>query len=1398
MHRMRFIHTLLILGISSLFLTGLFVYSSHAGFQTYPDDGIWEDTFEDSGSVTVKNCIVKGGEIILNQEQIEKSYNFTDFRHKNHAAYTYQSFLFFPLWKSFSPQRHLSSEVEFSPASYNYISKIDQYYANRSSKNLLFSHVIQHFRFKIDFDPDIVENFTIRWNGKASPRARIRFYYYNASYMIFGGWESLDRRIISNGDDFSVDYTIQGGALKHALDSSKYLDILVVSFLPFGTNTLSTNFIEVLARTLKGYSLDVATAETKTQIIPYKISDISEDNFYWESLSWDDYEPTDTNASYHLLYKNTNNKFVEVEDSVLPNNTRGFYTSPVFLGNLSNYEYLDSSGPKYGELKIRVNLSTENPAVSPRIFNWALTWQNKSHWQDEFNTSYRIDSRNKVNIANGSVMISSIQDEWPMFGYDTKNTRASTGKGAVSNNLYWFSTEDVGGEFRNPVIANGNVYIVSNSRNLYKYPLMLKNSQDEGGPLQNTSLATVSADVVNSPAATDNVIIVATGQNAPGGTSNYIYGFDPQDLSEKWKYDEYPEKICYDASPVVDGSWIYLTTWGGDNKVIKTYTNNKLLALNFDVDSGIQAVEEYDLPAPSYSSPAVLPDKIIVTCDSPDNTSVIALSRDSEGNIGERIWGESIGAVGHASPIVYEDTVYITCASVTNKKYATKIVALSLNDGTSLWNRTLGTPSSLYSAVAESTPAVYNGVLYVASASGTVYALETLDGTVLWDEEIYSIPLLSKDVLRSSVAYAENNVYVGTPAGLIYALDATSGYVKWKKQTFPDDYGYFAPVYGSPAVSNGLVVIADENGRLYSLGRFTTSTKQVSGRIISFPIRLPDALWWDSFYADVSVMKDVSSISFKLLDEDGDVLNANLANKSSLTQSGLYLERAVRLQADFTSSNLSKSNPKLFRWYITLTSDIEKPFLNSSSFTPSSGGWVQEIPSVFTIKVKDNDTGLRVKSGTYTLKYTVNNVSQQTTAVAVCTGSNGTTSWQTLTMNISQLPDFENITELLNLTVSIMDLAGNSASYEVTFQQDVKKPTSHIKTQSMKKKYNTSYVRINATANDTGTQGVDASGIRSVELYYRYSTTQEFSGSWVYFDNSTKTQPTWNFNFTNKPNQNGGYFELCTIAIDKAGNSEDFPTNGDVWFLYDWRAPSLPSVSGDTLWFNDQPQFSVVFEDDFRLDTIQYRPNFETLWTTIASHVNASVYNTDSVGNAWILKEEYWDMMVEDEIYYLYFRINDTLGNTVSATSNSNTIIIRKDVSAPIINIDVPAAEAEWTWDENFTISGLGNDRNGSGIKEAVLYYRFSEDKSNWSSWTAYGDIMTSSPFEWRFDADEGDGYYEMRIDVVDYAGNSEESAVFPLAVASFPTTLALVLVGLVAILILLSVGIYIKWRKKK
>ena len=328
-------------------------------------------------------------------------------------------------------------------------------------------------------------------------------------------------------------------------------------------NTLATNYVEISAHTDEGYTLNDASALTSTDIVPYNISSISKTKFYWDLLSWDDYQPSGTEARYHVLYMNSTGDFVEVGESVLPGNHKGFLTSPVYLNNLSN----DENGIKYNKLKILVNLSTNSPAVSPRIFNWALTWQNKSYWQDSFHTYYRIGSRSKVNNQNGSILISAIQDEWPLFGFDSGNTRASGGKGATFRNLYWFSKENVGGNFRNPVIGNGLMYIVSDSRTLHQYQIILPSGAEEGEPLVNTSSIPLSYDVVNSPAVTDELVIVATGQQAPKGHVNVIQGFEHDNLSSNWIYT-YDKNICYDASPVVDGSWIFITGWGGDNDII--------------------------------------------------------------------------------------------------------------------------------------------------------------------------------------------------------------------------------------------------------------------------------------------------------------------------------------------------------------------------------------------------------------------------------------------------------------------------------------------------------------------------------------------------------------------------------------------------------------------------------------------------------------------------------------------------------------------------------------------------------------------------------------------------------------------------------------------------------------
>ncbi|MCX6664285.1 MAG: PQQ-binding-like beta-propeller repeat protein [Euryarchaeota archaeon] len=1371
-------------GIIMILVIGFIVPSTVAIAKTYPDDGVWEDTFEDSTNLKLTGCNFVNGTIELKKGTSHFTYNFADTL--SHYAYAYQAFLFLPIGKTFSPTSHLSKEAIFEGNDINKIKRLDQLSATRSA-TYLKRFVIQHFRFKPNSAAEVIDNIVVSWYGKATNKAIVNYYFWNSSKFINGAWQKLGRNI-SQGNNITFSHMITQGDLKYALDANNYIDICVVASLKFihlsTLCNLSTNYIKLYSTGEQGYALGYGFAETKNPIDPLSIS-THFSGFYWDTLTWNDYQSGGAAIKYQILYeKNSGNYILVPNDYFTDNpegkNSDGFSHPPVYLNAIP-----------YKKLKIRANLTTDTPLTSPRIFSWAMTWQNSSQWLDLFSTSYRIDVENKVHIGSNIVNISRIQGEWPMVGFNPENNRATTGDGPSTSSLYWYGNEYVGGQFRNPVIGNGKVYIVSNARTIYQYNMELPAGVGSGNPQTRTSFHSFDYDIVNSPAVTDDYIVVATGQMDTGGHINHIYALPRDNISKTWVYDfsNNDTAICYFSSPVIAGDNVFITSWGGDNGVYvlesNRYTNNKILAV--DLQNPKRTWQE-ELSAPSFSSPAasLSHDIVIAGCNSPDNNSVFAFSLN-----GSKLWSKKIGAVGYASPVIYGNTVFVTATITSSLSIKTMMYALNLTDGKILWNKTICSSDKAYSSNGDSTPAIFDNILYVASPNGTLFALNASGGSELWATSVYNRShLFSPSSLTSSPVYADGKVYLGLPSKKIIARIATTGAEAWGFDTFQTPDFKRSPVFGSPIVSNGLLFVADENGDLYSIGTYKAPSQQIQGSITSIPIKLPESFWWYRFYAYAVYDKTISGITFKLLDEDNNVLK-NLQNGTLLPMSDVTLPRTLRLRADFTTQNISANNPSLLRWGITLTQDSVPPYLYPS-ITPTFNGWLNIVVPRISIKVKDNGTGLLVNSAQYTLQYILNNITYMNTYFARCTGTNGTTQVQNITANLSAIPDYDNITSLKSITFSIKDLAGNTVTKYFKIKQDITDPSSYVKKQSMKPRYDASanFIWINASSFDNET---DASGIKQVKLYYRYSSTGNFTGDWVYFTNSTQKSPHWKFNFTSSSSQHGGYFEVCTVAIDNASNIEEFPIHGDVSFLYDWKIPDLPSFSGNTLWFKERLTYSVLFEDDFRLDTIQYRPNFETSWTTIATDVNASTYD-----KSWSLKEEYWDQMNEGELYYLYFKINDTLGNTLLVTSNNQAITFRKDTSVPIGTIDIPTLETEMSWSYNFTVSGLVNDQDGSGIKEVSLYYRFSEDKSNWSRWTVYGDPLDSSPFEWEYTAAEGDGYYEFKINVTDIAGNNAESEVFPVVVTSFPTTLTLVMIGLVIVLSLISAVIFIKWRKRK
>jgi len=379
----------------------------------------------------------------------------------------------------------------------------------------------------------------------------------------------------------------------------------------------------------------------------------------------------------------------------------------------------------------------------------------------------------------------------------------------------------------------------------------------------------------------------------------------------------------------------------------------------------------------------------------------------------------------------------------------------------------------------------------------------------------------------------------------------------------------------------------------------------------------------------------------------------------------------------------------------------------------------------------------------------------------------------------------QNITNLTKIVFKIRDFGDNDESEQFDFNQDNTKPTSSISNETNGSQFNTKDVVINATSDDPGDEN-SASGVTLIELYYRHSLTKSFSGNWKFFENSTDIKPSWNFT----DEEQGGYYELCTIAYDLVGNVEELPDVGDTWFILDNEKPDKPSLSGEH-WFKELPMISIDFSDDFMLDTIKYQPNFDTdEWITIESNINSRTYD-----DAWELKSEFWDQMEDEQEYVLTFWINDTLGNTRIITKEDGYIIVR-DEDEPKIDLDIPNLETDWSFEDTFMISAFATDGDGSGIKSVELFYRYSEDGDFNGTWISYG-VLTSAPFEWEFESDEGNGYYEFKIVAEDTAGNVAESEVFSTGINLFPVFSVVAMVILIIALILITLVVIIKWRKK-
>jgi len=1316
------------------------------------DDGWWTNTFQDDGTVTLSHCEISDGSIILNSN--ESSKRTYDFANKSESkAYSCKTPFFIPLMP---PSLYiLLLEKEFTNIGY---SKIKSPNKDTTSSEASLLREIHHFRFKLNQNRDSITQLDISWCGKAENDQKITMYYWQ-TIGNSGIWNKA-RTAISQGTIIELQRNFTGELF---ISNDSYVDICIVVYPEVGKKcSLSSDYVKIVAYSY-GYALS-GTA-ISTNINPINIDS-------WELFTWDDLEKSGTSIKHHILYENG----TLIDDKILPGNKDGYDSTnkPVSLVSI-DVDEID-------KIKIRANLTTTNPAVSPKLNSWNVLWQTKENtWEDMFNSKLRVDEKDNVKISNGNASILPFYNDWTIFGQNPSNTRASDGYGPDSNDIYWYSPSNnqTGGNHRNPVINDGKLFIASkNGNEIYVFNTTVS-VENEGGPNPAFNQGNIPQYLIeNSPAISDSLLILATGSTSKGGEENKVYALDNNNLEVTWEFNYSSinpsnPNICYSASPTISNDKIFLSSWSGDESLLEFLTagNNKIIAL--DLNGNWQW--DSNLPAGSFSCPTVHGDMVIVGCENANGESLFAFDIES----GENVWNSSVGSVGRASPVVYDNTVFAVVKKevVPILSARTEVIALSLDDGSIIWNVSISNPMLTIYDLAACSPAVYNDVIFVASPDGTLYALDVKDGTEKWNKSIYTKGIASSQVLVSSPSYANGMIYIGTPDGTIKALDASTGDVEWTHVT-----EHNSAVLSSPIVVDGLLYASDEDGTLYSLGSHKQPEDQeITGMLISIPIRKPHGHSWNKFYANYTTTN--ASIKFSILNKDETLIRRNIKNGANISK---YIDsyNVIKLRADFTADT-SSDEAILYNWSVTTYQettdeehpDTEKPIYYEDSFRPENG-WIATNTPTCTIDVKDvgtegNITGLNVSSATYTLKYKIKNQSgtKTKTYAAQCSGNAGSTNKETISADISELDFSENITELISIRYYIEDTAKPPNSNDFffdEFEKDTEKPYSYISNkEDINYTINTTPIKITAVAKD------NRSDINHVTLYYRALADT----SWSSFSSDDTLPYSWSFSGASDE------YALCTIATDNAGNQEDYPAEGDVSFIFDPNPPDAPSFDNEYR-FDDLPEFTIEFTDDYKLKNVEYRLYISEAneWTKINDE---DIMEKNYVGT-WSLTQDDWNSLIEEDNYYIYFRLTDSLENQYITPSSNEALKIIKDFDIDDTTPYDPDVSdfRKWHWDNEFVITvNVANDTN---VTRLQLYYSYSPDNKTWTVWEQYGNNLTNSPFIWNFTAKNGSGYYKFKTIVWDDIGKMTESQVKFIGVTLFPM-ISIIMIPLAVILILVT-----------
>ena len=271
----------------------------------------------------------------------------------------------------------------------------------------------------------------------------------------------------------------------------------------------------------------------------------------------------------------------------------------------------------------------------------------------------------------------------------------------------------------------------------------------------------------------------------------------------------------------------------------------------------------------------------------------------------------------------------------------------------------------------------------------------------------------------------------------------------------------------------------------------------------------------------------------------------------------------------------------------------------------------------------------------------------------------------------------------------------------------------------------------------------DSSGIKEVQLYYRYA--QQDGSDWTDYTDSGYRAYTQEgtFDFVAESFYGEGIYQFYTISVDAADNVEDPPEQADCQTIYDATLPKSYLFSPD---YASAASISSVFTTDEDLSGIDkvelwFRYSDDNGGTFEPDWGSSGVFSEATGGSLMFGAED------GDGLYELMTLAADNAGNQEDKGQAADQTVIL-DTIAPAATVSCMEYASELPLRLEFTAT---DGTIGSGVASVLFWYRFEE-----GDWTPTG-LETEGTFGTvSFSPSEGSGTYQFFAISKDSAGNAE------------------------------------------